>query len=239
MALIGAALLSSTAWAQTPPDSVGATAIQQPAVPDSVPSQPPAATPAPAATAAPAPAATAAPAPAATTPPPASPPPTTQAAQPAQAQAASSAPRRGDPFARGNLRLSGTAGWGQGFGTDYLIIGVGAGYYIRNGLDVGLYYENWAFGDPGVSKLSPEVRLTRQLPMGVAPYVGAYYRRTFIDGFDDLDSFGGRAGAYKYSPRGRSMFGGGVVYEKYLDCDESAYTDCSNVYPEILFATSF
>ena len=236
MALIGAALLSSTAWAQTPPDSVGATATQQPAVPDSVPSQPPAATPAPAATAAPAPAATAAPPPTAAAPPPASPPPATQ---PAQAQASSGGPRRGDPFARGNIRFSGTVGWGQGFGTDYLIIGVGAGYYLKRGLDVGLYYEAWAFGDPGVHKLSPEVRLTRQLPMGLAPYVGAYYRRTFIEDFDDLDSYGGRAGAYKYSPRGRSMFGGGVVYEKYLDCDESAYTDCSNVYPEILFATSF
>lgn len=72
----------------------------------------------------------------------------------------------------------------------------------------------------------------------LSPYVGAYYRRSYIDDQDDLNSWGGRVGAYK-SSRGRSTFGGGVVYEKYLDCDESAYNSCSDVYPEIFFGTSF
>ncbi len=117
-----------------------------------------------------------------------------------------------------------------------MIIGIGAGYYIRNGLDIGLYYENWAFADPGIYKLSPEIRYTRQLPMKLAPYVGAYYRRTYIDGYDDLNSYGGRLGAFRTG--GRSTVGGGVVYEKFLDCNDAIY-DCSNTYPEIVFATSF
>jgi len=119
-----------------------------------------------------------------------------------------------------------------------MILGAGLGYYLRRGLDIGVDYEAWVFGDPDVQKVSPQVRYTKQLSLGVAPYVGAYYRRTFIDGQDDLNSMGGRVGAYKNS-RGRSTFGGGVVYERYLDCDESAYNSCSDFYPEILFATSF
>jgi hypothetical protein len=119
-----------------------------------------------------------------------------------------------------------------------MIVGVGAGYYLKRGLDLGLYYESWVFGEPGVQKLSPEVRYSRQLPLGATPYVGAFYRRTFIEDLDDLDSYGGRLGVYK-NTAGRSMFGGGVAYEKYLDCEESQYSDCSNVYPEIVFATSF
>ncbi len=150
----------------------------------------------------------------------------------------SSARVAADPFAKGNVRLSLTAGWGQTFDDSYMIVGGGLSYYLRRGLDAGLDFEQWFFGEPGVSKLSPQIRYTASLPMGVAPYVGGYYRRTFIEGQDDLNSIGGRAGAYK-STRGRSTFGGGFVYEKYLDCNESAYNSCSDVYPEILFTTSF
>lgn len=185
-----------------------------------------------------------APAPATQPPPASAPPPAAQPASPppAQAQAQKSPPKTNASssgnFQRGQISFTGTLGYGQSFTNNYMILGIGLGYYIKNGLEVGAYYENWLFGDPTVQKLSPEVRYTRQLPMGVAPYVGAYYRRTFIEGLDDLDSYGGRVGAYKTS-RGRSMFGGGVVYEKYLNCESSVYSDCDTFYPEVVFSTSF
>lgn len=99
-------------------------------------------------------------------------------------------------------------------------------------------FEKWFSGDPGVTKLSPEITVVRSLPRGISPYLGAYYQRTFIDGLDDLNSLGGRVGAYK-STRGPAMFGVGAVYEKYLDCQSSVYNDCDNWYPEFLFGTTF
>ena len=36
-----------------------------------------------------------------------------------------------------------------------------------------------------------------------------------------------------------SYFGAGMVYEKYLSCDEQVYRSCSDTYPEIIFAIAF
>jgi hypothetical protein len=60
----------------------------------------------------------------------------------------------------------------------------------------------------------------------------------FIENFSDLDSVGVRGGAY--IPIGPNMhLGLGGVYESYLDCDESTYGSCDDLYPEISFTVSF
>ncbi len=70
------------------------------------------------------------------------------------------------------------------------------------------------------------------------PYAGVFYRRTMIEGLDDLDSTGGRAGLYFMS--GKNVYiGVGVVYESYLSCDSATYSSCSDTYPEITVAFSF
>jgi hypothetical protein len=173
----------------------------------------------------------------ATTPPASSTPTSTPAAAqpttppPAQAEA-TSAPKRSGPFSKGTTRGSLTAGWGRSFGQDYLMVGAGLGRYLRNGLEMGLSYEAWFGSDPSVSKLTPEIRMVLARAQRImVPYVGAFYRRTFIgDNVDDLNSVGARAGIYKSG--GRSYLGFGGVWEKYLDCDESIYEDCTTFYPE-------
>jgi hypothetical protein len=70
------------------------------------------------------------------------------------------------------------------------------------------------------------------------PYVGAFYRRTAIENYKDLDSVGARAGIYFVSGQG-SYFGAGAVYENYLSCDQTVYHSCSDTYPEIIFAIAF
>ena len=149
--------------------------------------------------------------------------PVVQSTQPPKADAG--------PFSRGRTRLSVVGGWGRAFDEDYFLLGVGAGYYLRNGLDVGLDFEAWLGSDPGIYKLSPGVRYVVYQGRSLKPYFGGFYRRTFIDGTDDFDSLGGRAGVY-YAGRGGSYIGAGAVYESYLDCDGS----CSEVYPEFSFA---
>ena len=112
------------------------------------------------------------------------------------------------------------------------MIGAGLGRYLKNGLEIGLGYEAWFGSDPSVSKLTPEIRMVLARAQRImVPYVGAFYRRTFIGSdFDDLNSVGARAGIYKSG--GRSYLGFGGVWEQYLNCDKSVYGDCTSFYPE-------
>jgi hypothetical protein len=72
----------------------------------------------------------------------------------------------------------------------------------------------------------------------VKPYVGGFYRRTDIDGLPDLDSVGGRAGIYIGAAR-NAYIGVGVVYENYLDCNETVYRSCDSTYAEVTFTFAF
>jgi hypothetical protein len=143
-----------------------------------------------------------------------------------------------DPFSGGSMRASVLVGNGYAFDESYLVIGVGFGYYVAKGLELGLDIESWTSGTPGITKISPALRYVVPTNSTVRPYLGAFYRWTMIDNYDDLNSIGGRAGVYFVSGRG-SYFGAGVVYENYLSCDEAVYRSCTDTYPEIIFAIAF
>jgi len=143
-----------------------------------------------------------------------------------------------DPFAEDSMRLSVVLGNGYAFDQSYLIVGVGFGYFVASGLELGLDVESWSSGNPGITKISPEVRYVVPTNSAIRPYIGAFYRWTLIENYDNLTSVGGRAGIYFLSSHG-SYFGAGMVYEKYLSCDEAVYSSCSSTYPEIIFAIAF
>ncbi len=144
---------------------------------------------------------------------------------------------RADSFQAGSLGFSLVAGSGRAFNDNYVVLGLGAGYYLLNGLAIGLDAEAWLGGDPGIYKVSPQVKYVLQLQSNFRPYVGGFYRRTFIDGFDDQDSAGGRAGVY-YTSSNNMYFGIGAVYESYFDCDDRL-DNCDDIYPEFTLAFSF
>jgi len=155
--------------------------------------------------------------------------------QPAQKPTTSvSVSNSGAAFSRGTNQLRFTAGWGRSFNDDYLLLGLGAARYIKNGLAAGLHLETWIGSTPGITKLTPELTYVLTKAPRIKPYIGGFYTRNFIKDQNDLNSIGGRAGAYKGA--GRASLGGGVVYEKYLNCD---FSDCSTVYPEVFASTSF
>jgi hypothetical protein len=142
-------------------------------------------------------------------------------------------------FSKGRRRVSIVGGWAHSFGQDYLLLGVGVGYFLANGLAVGLDFEGWLLNDPTVYKLTPRADYVLWKMPRIKPYAGAFYRWNFISGgFDDLNSIGGRAGAFYKGTRG-GMAGAGFVYERYLDCNEQIYDSCNVYYPEIFFAVSF
>ena len=145
---------------------------------------------------------------------------------------------KADPFEQGSLRVSIVVGSGEAFENDYTIIGLGAGYYLKKGLELGLDGEAWLGGDPDINKLSPQAKYILSTQSRFRPYIGAFYTHSFVDHNDDLDSVGGRGGVYLVQDD-RWFIGVGVVYESYLDCDEDILDSCDDVYPEITISFTF
>jgi hypothetical protein len=138
-----------------------------------------------------------------------------------------------DAFSKGRLHGIITAGSGAAFNETYLV-----SYFLLDGLSVGLNLEAWRNADPTLTKLTPSIQYVFYKVPAIKPYVGAFYRRTYISGLDDLNSYGARAGAY--FQLGRNAFlGVGGVYETYSDCRESVYRSCSETYPEVSLTFAF
>jgi len=147
----------------------------------------------------------------------------------------------GAAFSRNSTSVGVVIGSGSAFNDDYTVLGVGVGYFVAEGLEIGIDFQRWISGEPTITKVSPQIRYVFTQQKVIKPYVGAFYRRTSFDDFegvelDEQDSFGYRAGAY-FSTNNRVYVGAGVVYEEFKDC--SRLTDCSTTSPEILFTVSF
>ena len=141
-------------------------------------------------------------------------------------------------FRRGNTHAVVSGGTGYAFKETYFVLGLGASYYVVDGLNVGLAFEWWSGSSPAIYKLTPSVQYVfHQIPT-LKPYVGVFYRRTYVDGLADINSAGGRAGAYLQAGR-NTYIGGGVVYERYVNCNESVYRSCSDTYPELSVTFAF
>lgn len=138
-------------------------------------------------------------------------------------------------FSKGNKRVGIVGGLGHTLNQDYLILGGDFGYFVADGLEASLGAEGWLLQSPTIWKITPQIKYTAYQTKSMHPYVGAFYRHTFVgDPFEDFDSWGGKAGvAYR---RGGNMISIGVVHEMYMDCEGD---DCSSTYPEMAFWVSF
>jgi hypothetical protein len=152
-------------------------------------------------------------------------------ASPAAAQSVAGA------FAQGRTHVMVTAGSGAAFDESYLVLGLGASYYLIDGLSVGLFLESWTGGDPGLVKYTGSLQYV--FHKGAAkPYLGTFYRRTDIEDRADLDSVGARAGIY-FAVSQNAYLGFGGVYEKYLDCNKTTYRSCDGTYGEVTVTFAF
>ena len=138
------------------------------------------------------------------------------------------------PFSKGRFRLSG--GGGTTFGGGGFVLALGFGYFVLDGLEIGLDGDIWLGGDPLMGSLAPQVRYLLPYIYPVIPYVGIFYRHRFIEKpWDDQDFFGGRVGML-ISIDNRFMFGGGVVMQyAFQDFGEERF----DYYPEITFNFTF
>ena len=141
-------------------------------------------------------------------------------------------------FSKGSTHFVVTAGNGYAFDESYLVLGLGASYYIIDGLNVGLSLESWSGSDPGMYKVTPSVQYVFYQIQRLNPYVGGFYSRTYIDGLQDINSVGARAGVYLTAGR-NAYIGIGAVYESYIDCNKTVYRSCNDTYPEVSFTIAF
>lgn len=148
---------------------------------------------------------------------------------------AKSGPQPG-PFAKGKVRVGFYAGAGSFNSNTYAILGAGAGYYLLNGLEAGVDFEGWLLQDPSIWKVTPQIRYVLWQVDPIRPYVGAFWRQTYMGGnYADYNSWGARGGiAYR---SGRSYAAVGVVYEKFNDYVGPG--DDYIMYPEVAFWISF
>jgi hypothetical protein len=143
-------------------------------------------------------------------------------------------------FRQGRLELDAGGGLGVFNSEEYLLLLLGGGYYLRDGLSAGVTGEAWLGSSPSIGDVSPQVRYVfLDSPWRLKPYVGAFYRRTFFDHFQPpINSAGARAGLVLPLTR-RAYATGGLVYEHYFSCDTDFYSSCDQVYPEIGVAFTF
>ena len=143
---------------------------------------------------------------------------------------------RAKPFEQGSFSVSLRVATG-GFGSDrYYVIGASTGFFVVDGLELGLTFEQWFGAEPDISKLSPHVRYVFHFVPTVHPYLGAFYRHWFIgSNIDDVDTLGARLG-FLILAGSNFVVGGGVVYEHIVsECQD----DCWDIYPELIVSLMF
>lgn len=140
------------------------------------------------------------------------------------------------PFDAGELRGTAILGAANSGTSRYAIVGVGIGYFVVRGLELGLDADTWLGGSPSVTRLSPGVRYVLTIPADYKPYAGVFVRQWFIGGgARDASTAGGRAGIV-WPTSETSFVSVGGVYETVLTACSG---DCSYYYPEIALALSF
>ena len=138
------------------------------------------------------------------------------------------------PFDKGQQHFELAIGSGSLLNEDYIIMGIGYGYYLQNGLELGIDFDLWLDGNPSVYQVTPEVKYVFENKSKIKPYIGTFYRRNYIEGLRDLDAYGYRAGVYWIS-QGGVYIGYGLTNNNLRDCEESVYLDCSSTYSELSF----
>jgi hypothetical protein len=141
-------------------------------------------------------------------------------------------------FGKGKTQIAITGGSGYAFDESYLVLGLGVNYYLMDGFNIGLAVESWSGASPSMYNVTPSVQYVFYQVPTVKPYVGAFFRRSYIEGLSDLDSAGGRAGIYIASGH-NAFIGVGAVYESYIDCNKAIYVSCDSTYPEVSFTFVF
>ena len=127
----------------------------------------------------------------------------------------------GGMFGQGRTQFSLMVGNGYAFDNNYFVIGASVSHYVLDGLGVGLSFENWSGGGPGITKYAPFAQYVFYQTSSIQPYVG-----------------GERAGI-NVAAGSNAYISFGFVQEVYLDCQATVYRSCRETYPDLSFTFGF
>jgi len=141
-----------------------------------------------------------------------------------------------DMFEKGKSNVGVSLGAGSSYNGTYTLVGVNANYFALDNLAVGVMYRGWFGVDPMRNELSLSTNYFIPVSEKFHPYLGAFVRETFVEGFDAYESYGARGGLAITTSK-NSFVSFGYVYEEYSNCILD--NECSSSYPEIIFGLSF
>lgn len=142
------------------------------------------------------------------------------------------------PFDRGHFTISVAGGTQRALGYNYFGVGAGVGYYVLDGLEVGLFALHEFGNGPSLNQVRPSLTYVAQPLVGswpLVPYIGGFYKHWFIgEPFFDVDTFGVRAGVMYVNHR--VVVGLGFAFEHVLS---TCQVDCDDAYPDVSVGFTF
>ncbi|MDD5304498.1 MAG: hypothetical protein PHS14_15485 [Elusimicrobia bacterium] len=143
-------------------------------------------------------------------------------------------------FRRGRVELLAGGGYGVDNSRSYLLLALGGGYYLRDGLSAGLTGEAWLGSRPQIYNVSPYVRYVfLDSSWRRKPYAGVFYRRTSYSSLaSPVDSTGVRGGLV-FPLTKRAYLTAGLAFEHDFDSTTNLKSSRDVLYPEIGLDFSF
>ncbi|HXT01301.1 MAG TPA: hypothetical protein VN915_11540 [Elusimicrobiota bacterium] len=137
-------------------------------------------------------------------------------------------------FQRGRVEVLAGGGYGLDDDRSYLILALGGGYYLRDGLSAGVTGEAWLGSRPQIYNMSPYARCVfLDSPWHYKPYAGVFYRRTSYASLSGpIDSMGLRGGLV-FPLSGRAYLTGGLAFEHRFQDSPNVNLDRDLIYPEL------
>jgi len=136
-------------------------------------------------------------------------------------------------FTSGQTRVSVSAGNTRAYNDNYFQIGIGAGYYVLDGLELGLDASSWLGGETRIHEVMPSATYVLGNLESFAPYAGAFYRHTFIEGRDGVGAYGARGGVLIQQAANLHLRAG-VAVIRYTRCDQTmGGANCTDYFPEL------
>ncbi len=138
------------------------------------------------------------------------------------------------PFEAGQLRL----GAGGGGGVGGWSLGVSAGYFVAEGVELGLGTTYIRADEMSLLQATGSSTYVFAPDAALNPYAGGFARHWFVleGNVEPQSSVGARGGVYSRASQ-QIMLGIGAVYETILDCDDG--DACDSVYPEFSLSMVF
>lgn len=153
--------------------------------------------------------------------------------------AARAAERSGPPdisalFQRGRVEALLGGGYGVYDSRGYLILQLGGGYYLRDGLSAGLTGEGWLGSRPQIYDVSPYVRFVfLDSTWRYKPYAGAFYRRTSYSSLSGPVDSAGVRGGFIFPLNKRAYLTAGLAFEHDFQSAVNVTASRDAIYPEI------